>query len=137
MKHDPSLSVLVPIPGMAKKVVDWVCYLQHKKGQTEPAMRPGGLPETQVKEETQNWLRSADSLSSASSTRMLRSSEEHAMILKHFGNLEKNPTKIEMQEAFNTIDELAPVLKVKGFQRSVDKVRNTRRSLKKNKAVSN
>lgn len=100
-------------------------------------MRPGGLPETEVEEETKNWLRSADSLSSASSTRMLRSSEEHAMILKHFENLEKNPTEIEMQEAFNTIDELAPVLKVKGFQRSVDKVRNTRRSLKKNKAVSN
>ena len=139
MKHHPSLRVLVPIPGMVKKVVDRLRYLQHKKGQTEPAMRPDDLPETQVEEETQNWVRSADSLSSASSTRVLVkwSSEENVMILKHFGNLEKNPTKKEMQEAFNTIDELAPLLKVKGFQRCVNKVRNTRKFLKKNKAASN
>ena len=137
MKHDPSLRVLVPIPGMVKKVVDRIRYLQHKKGEPEPAMRPDDLPETQVEEETQKWLRSVDSSSSDSSTRMLWSSEETAMILKHFGDLVKNPSKIQMQEAFNTIDELAPLLKVKGFQRCVDKVRNTRRSLKKNKAASN
>ena len=58
------------------------------------------------------------------------------MISKHFGNLEKNPTKKEMQEAFNTIDELAPLLKVKGFKCCVDKVRNTRKFLKKDKAAS-
>ena len=57
MKNHPSLRVLVPIPGMVKKVVDRVRYLQHKKGQTEPAMRPDDLPETQVEEETQNWVR--------------------------------------------------------------------------------
>ena len=139
MKHHASLRVLVPILGMVKKVVDRVRYLQHKKGQTEPAMRPDDLPETQVEEETQNWVRSADSLSSASSTRTLVkwSSEETVMILKHFGDLENKPTKKEMQEAFNTIDELAPLLNVKDFQRCVDKVRNTRKFLKKNKAASN
>ena len=91
MKNHPSLCVLVPIPGMVKKVVYRVPYLQHKKGQTEPAMRPDDLPETQVEEETQNWVRSADSLSSASSTRKLVkwSSEENAMILKQLRILKR------------------------------------------------
>lgn len=136
MKHHPSLRVLVTIPGMVKNVVDRVRYLQHKKGQTEPAMRPDDLPVTQVEEETQNWPRSADSLNSASSTRMLWSSEEHATILKNFGSLERILLKKDAG-AFNTIEELAPLLKVKGFQRCVDKVRNTRKTVKKNKAASN
>ena len=45
MKNHPSLRALVPIPGMVKKVVDRVRYLQHKKGQTETATRPDDLPE--------------------------------------------------------------------------------------------
>ena len=60
-------------------------------------------------------------------------SDEENLILKHFGNLPKAPSKKEVIEAFNTIDELKPLMEAKGQSRCHDKIKNTFKKLAKSK----
>ena len=64
---------------------------------------------------------------------MTWSEEENNIILKHFGNLEKAPSKKDVIEAFDTIHELKPLLEAKGISRCLDKVKNTFKKLAKSK----
>lgn len=121
MKSDIALQVLLHNEVMVKKVVNRIRHLQYKDKSTTPE----DLPNTKSEKATLQWLDSAVSVASTSSNRVEWSEDENKLILKHFGNLEKNPKKKEILQAFNSIEELKPIMEKKGQQSCIDKVKNT------------
>ena len=90
-------------------------------------MQPQDLPTSQPQEATQT----AESVASSSSIRMDWSQDETDIIMKHFGHIKEHSKKKLVTEAFQTIDELIPLLEAKGLQRCYNKVKNTLNKLRK------
>ena len=61
------------------------------------------------------------------------SRDETDIIMKNFGHIKEHPKKKLVTEAFQTIDELIPLLEAKGLQRCYNKVKNTLNKLQKQK----
>ena len=132
MKDNITLRTLLPFPGMVKKVVDRIRSVQRLQLRVrEPTVQPQDLPTSQPQEATRQWLETAESVASSSSTRMDWSQDETDIIMKHFGHIKEHPKKKLVTEAFQTIDELIPLLEAKGLQRCYNKVKNTLNKLRK------
>lgn len=124
------MRILLTSDKMVKKVVDRVRYLQYKT-QKMLETSPDDLPASEIEEQTQAWVNSAESSTSQSSCRMEWSQQDNEVILKQFGRLDKVPRKKDLIDDFNTIEDLIPFLKTHGLQRCLDKVKNTVNKLKK------
>ena len=130
MKTEVKMRILLTSDKMVKKVVDRVRYLQYKT-QKMLETSPDDLPASEIEEQTQAWVNSAESSTSQSSCRMEWSQQDNEVILKQFGRLDKVPRKKDLIDDFNTIEDLIPFLKTHGLQRCLDKVKNTVNKLKK------
>lgn len=128
MKDNITLRTLLPFPGMVKKVVDRIRSLQLLQLRVrEPTVQPQDLPTSEPQEATQT----AESVASSSSIRMDWSPDETDIIMKHFGHIKEHPKKKLVTEAFQTIDELIPLLEAKDLQHCYNKVKNTLNKLRK------
>lgn len=130
MRTEVKLRILLTQEKMVRRVFDRIRYLQHKDKSKQP-LSVHDLPQFEAEEMAKDWIDSAESSSSKSTGRMNWSEEETEIILKHFSKFKKPPTKKEITEAFDNIDELKPLLNTRGLSRCLDKVKNTLKKLKK------
>lgn len=120
IRDHPTLSALEPFDAMARKVADNVRYLQV----TEPRKNPKELSEEPAATHVYDWIDIESEGTTESTSRTQWSTEDTAVIEKHFGHLPKCPKKTELLREFVLNADLNEICSRKTFTQCQQKVKN-------------